>query len=99
MQIGEMLKSGEKHDGRSPDYDDWNLNGDILFWYPVLDRAIELSSMGIRVDEEAFEYQLRVSGCEDRRSLDFHKVLLEWRTTIYNRWRNRTIKNMYVLFK
>ena len=76
MQIGSVLKSGEKHDGRSPDYDDWNLNGDILFWYPLLNRAIELSSMGIRVDEKALDYQLRVSGNENRRSLDFHKMLL-----------------------
>lgn len=77
MQIGDTLKSGEKHDGRSPDYDDWSLNGDILFWYPLLDRAVELSSMGIRVDEKALDYQLRVSGHDDRRELDFHKKLLQ----------------------
>ncbi|MEW8995330.1 aspartate--ammonia ligase [Clostridium sp.] len=76
MKIGGVLKSGKKHDGRSPDYDDWNLNGDILFWYPLLDRAVELSSMGIRVDEEALDYQLTVSGNDNRRSLDFHKRLL-----------------------
>lgn len=76
MKIGGALKSGEKHDGRSPDYDDWNLNGDILFWYPLLDRAVELSSMGIRVDEKALDYQLTVSGNDNRRSLDFHKRLL-----------------------
>jgi aspartate--ammonia ligase len=76
MKIGGVLKSGEKHDGRSPDYDDWNLNGDILFWYPLLDRAVELSSMGIRVDEKALDYQLTVSGNDNRRSLDFHKRLL-----------------------
>lgn len=76
MKVGGVLKSGEKHDGRSPDYDDWNLNGDILFWYPLLDRAVELSSMGIRVDEEALDYQLKISGNEDRRNLDFHKKLL-----------------------
>ena len=76
MKIGGVLKSGEKHDGRSPDYDDWNLNGDILFWYPLLDRAVELSSMGIRVDEEVLDYQLTVSGNDNRRSLDFHKRLL-----------------------
>ncbi len=76
MKIGGALKSGKKHDGRSPDYDDWNLNGDILFWYPLLDRAIELSSMGIRVDENALDYQLTVSGNNHRRSLDFHKMLL-----------------------
>ncbi len=76
MKIGGVLKSGEKHDGRSPDYDDWNLNGDILFWYPLLDRAVELSSMGIRVDEKALDYQLTVSGNDNRRRLDFHKRLL-----------------------
>ncbi|WP_459836460.1 aspartate--ammonia ligase [Clostridium carnis] len=76
MQIGGVLKSGEKHDGRSPDYDDWTLNGDILFWYPLLDRAVELSSMGIRVDEKALDYQLKVSGNDSRRELDFHKKLL-----------------------
>jgi aspartate--ammonia ligase len=76
MQIGDKLKSGEKHDGRSPDYDDWKLNGDILFWYPVLEIALELSSMGIRVDEEALNYQLEVSGCQDRKELDFHSKLL-----------------------
>lgn len=76
MKIGGILKSGEKHDGRSPDYDDWSLNGDILFWYPILDRAIELSSMGIRVDEKALDYQLKVSGNDYRRKLDFHRMLL-----------------------
>lgn len=76
MQIGDKLKSGEKHDGRSPDYDDWKLNGDILLWYPVLQSALELSSMGIRVDEEALSYQLEVSGCQDRKELDFHRKLL-----------------------
>ncbi len=77
MQIGGALKSGEKHDGRSPDYDDWTLNGDILFWYPVLERSFELSSMGIRVDEEALERQLKIAGCEDRKEMEFHKMLLE----------------------
>ncbi|MCF0148883.1 MAG: aspartate--ammonia ligase [Clostridium sp.] len=76
MKIGDLLKSGERHDGRSPDYDDWKLNGDILFWYPLLERAVELSSMGIRVDKEALDYQLKVSGNDDRRKLDFHKMLL-----------------------
>jgi aspartate--ammonia ligase len=75
-QIGKELTSGEKHDGRSPDYDDWDLNGDILFYNPILDNAVELSSMGIRVDEESLDRQLRVSGCDDRRSLDYHKALL-----------------------
>ena len=77
MQIGKVLSTGEKHDGRSPDYDDWDLNGDILFYNPVLDSAIELSSMGIRVDEEALERQLKAAHCEDRKELDYHKALLE----------------------
>ena len=76
MQIGKTLSTGEKHDGRSPDYDDWDLNGDILFYNSVLDRAIELSSMGIRVDEEALERQLKIAKCEDRKKLDYHKALL-----------------------
>ncbi len=76
MQIGKELTNGQKHDGRSPDYDDWNLNGDILFYNPVLDNAIELSSMGIRVDEESLDRQLKLSGCDDRRELDYHKALL-----------------------
>ncbi|MBE6691895.1 MAG: aspartate--ammonia ligase [Ruminococcaceae bacterium] len=77
MQIGGKLKSGNKHDGRAPDYDDWSLNGDILVYYPVLDIALELSSMGIRVDAETLKSQLEISGCEDRASLPFHKALLE----------------------
>ena len=76
MQIGKVLSNGEKHDGRSPDYDDWELNGDILFYNPVLDDAIELSSMGIRVDEESLDRQLTLAGCDDRRELDYHKMLL-----------------------
>ncbi|VDN46845.1 asparagine synthetase A [Petrocella atlantisensis] len=76
MQIGQALNSGERHDGRAPDYDDWTLNGDILFWYPLLERAFELSSMGIRVDEEALNRQLELSGCEDRRKYPFHQALL-----------------------
>ena len=76
MQIGGALKSGKPHDGRAPDYDDWTLNGDILFWDETLDRAIELSSMGIRVDAAALDRQLTVAGCDDRRQLTFHKMLL-----------------------
>ena len=76
MQIGGKLKDGAPHDGRAPDYDDWTLNGDIIVYYPLLDIALELSSMGIRVDEEAMEKQLKESGCEDRKSLPFHKALL-----------------------
>jgi aspartate--ammonia ligase len=79
MQIGGMLKSGIKHDGRAPDYDDWSLNGDIVLWYPVLNRAFEISSMGIRVDENAMSEQLKTAVCEDRRTLPFHKDLLEGR--------------------
>ncbi|MBU3208132.1 aspartate--ammonia ligase [Clostridium algidicarnis] len=77
MQIGGTLKSGERHDGRAPDYDDWNLNGDILFWYPVLNIALELSSMGIRVDEKTLEKQLSIASCDHKKSLEFHKMLLE----------------------
>ena len=77
MKIGDVLNSGEKHDGRAPDYDDWSLNGDILFWNPVLERAFELSSMGIRVDEKSLNEQLKKSNCEDRKNLEFHRLLLE----------------------
>ena len=77
MQIGDDLKrSGQPHDGRAPDYDDWSLNGDILMYDPVLDSAFEISSMGIRVDEAAMDRQLRKRGCDDRRELPFHKMLL-----------------------
>lgn len=75
--IGKSLESGEKHDGRSPDYDDWNLNGDFLFYNPVLDDVIELSSMGIRVDEDVLEEQLILAGAEDRKALDYHRELLD----------------------
>ena len=76
MKIGDILNSGEKHDGRAPDYDDWKLNGDLLIWNDVLGEALELSSMGIRVDEKSLDEQLKKSGCEDRRELPFHKALL-----------------------
>ena len=76
MQIGGKLKSGKPHDGRAPDYDDWDLNGDILMWNPVLQCAFEISSMGIRVDESSLDRQLTLAGCDDRRSLPFHKMLL-----------------------
>ncbi|MBQ3639847.1 MAG: aspartate--ammonia ligase, partial [Clostridia bacterium] len=75
-QIGGALKSGAIHDGRAPDYDDWSLNGDIIVYYPVLDIALELSSMGIRVDEAALLRQLAIRGCEERAKLPFHKALL-----------------------
>ena len=77
MGIGGALKSGKPHDGRAPDYDDWALNGDILVWNPVLGRAFEVSSMGIRVDPESMDRQLRIAGCDERRALPFHKMLLE----------------------
>ncbi len=76
MQIGGKLKSGKPHDGRAPDYDDWTLNGDIFFWHETLDCAVEISSMGIRVDRAALDKQLTISGCDDRRNLPFHKMLL-----------------------
>ena len=76
MQIGGVLRSGKPHDGRAPDYDDWGLNCDIFFWDEVLDRALEISSMGIRVDAESLARQLELSGCENRRGLPFHKMLL-----------------------
>ena len=74
-QIGKALASGQRHDGRAPDYDDWELNGDILVYYPVLDIALELSSMGIRVDEDALDRQLTIAGCDDRRELPFQKAI------------------------
>ncbi len=77
MQIGGTLRSGNRHDGRAPDYDDWALNGDILIWYPILNRAVEISSMGIRVDEESLSRQLDIAGCNDRKALPFHQMLLK----------------------
>ena len=76
MQIGGKLKSGKPHDGRAPDYDDWELNGDIMFYNELLGRAFEISSMGIRVDEESLDRQLNERGCNERRALPFHKMLL-----------------------
>lgn len=77
MQIGDKLASGERHDGRAPDYDDWALNADIIVYYPVLDIALELSSMGIRVDEDSLKEQLAKAGCEERAGLPFQKAILE----------------------
>ncbi|MCL2599651.1 MAG: aspartate--ammonia ligase [Treponema sp.] len=77
MQIGSTLKSGNRHDGRAPDYDDWTLNGDIMFWSDLLGVAIEISSMGIRVDEKSLDEQLVKAGCDHRRKLQYHKMLLE----------------------
>lgn len=76
MQIGGALKSGRPHGGRAPDYDDWNLNCDLFFWDEVLNRALEVSSMGIRVDAESLDRQLTIAGCDDRRQLPFHRMLL-----------------------
>ncbi len=76
MQIGGKLRSGKPHDGRAPDYDDWQLNGDIFFWNDVLGRGVEISSMGIRVDAESLDRQLALAGCDNRRELPFHKMLL-----------------------
>lgn len=77
MRIGDRLSNGEPHDGRAPDYDDWQLNGDILFWYEPLQCALEVSSMGIRVDEDSLRSQLKKAGCEERATLPFHRMILE----------------------
>ena len=76
MQIGGKLRSGKPHDGRAPDYDDWSMNGDLLFWHEPLGMALEISSMGIRVDENSLAAQLKIAGCEARAELPFHKMLL-----------------------
>ena len=75
-QIGGKLRHGQPHDGRAPDYDDWSLNGDLLMWHDGLGMALEISSMGIRVDENSLAEQLALSGCEARAELPFHKMLL-----------------------
>jgi aspartate--ammonia ligase len=75
-QIGKTLRSGIRHDGRAPDYDDWELNGDIIFWYPVLEKAFEVSSMGIRVDEDTLIRQLKEANCEERLKFQFHRDLV-----------------------
>ncbi len=77
MKIGDKLKSGKPHDGRAPDYDDWQLNGDIIIYNEVLEDAFEISSMGIRVDEKSLAYQLKESGKEERKSFDYHKQILD----------------------
>ena len=76
MQIGDILENGERHDGRAPDYDDWSLNADIVVYYPVLDIALELSSMGIRVEKKALLSQLKKAGCEERKNLPFQKAII-----------------------
>lgn len=75
-KIGGKLKSGERHDGRAPDYDDWEINGDIVLWNEILGCSFEISSMGVRVDEEAMERQLKLAGAEDRKEMPFHKAIL-----------------------
>ena len=77
MQIGGPLANGKPHDGRAPDYDDWALNGDLLFWHETLGCALEISSMGIRVDAASMDAQLRASGCDDRRKYPFHQMVLD----------------------
>ncbi len=77
QNIGGALKSGKPHDGRAPDYDDWSLNGDIIVYYPLLDIGLELSSMGIRVDEDSLRTQLKLAGCEEREKLPFQKAILD----------------------
>ena len=77
MQIGKMLKNGERHDGRAPDYDDWELNGDILVWDEVLQDSLEISSMGIRVDKTSLASQLKEAGAEERMKYDYHKMISE----------------------
>ena len=77
QQVGGALSNGKPHDKRSPDYDDWSLNGDILFYYPLLDCAMEISSMGIRVDKESLARQLEISGCQDRAGLMYHRMVAD----------------------
>ena len=77
MQIGDVLKSGKKHDGRAPDYDDWSLNGDLIYWDEVINLPLEISSMGIRVDAESLEKQLEKSNVLERKKFDFHKAILK----------------------
>ena len=97
MQIGGALNSGIPHDGRAPDYDDWSLNGDIIVYYPVLDIALELSSMGIRVDEDALLKQLKLAGCEERANLPFQKAILNQELPYTIGGGNRSVPNLYVL--
>ena len=95
MQIGDKLASGEPHDGRAPDYDDWSLNGDIIVYYPVLDMAFEISSMGIRVDEKALKERLE-SRMPGARKPSVPERNFGKETSVYHRWWNRTVKNLYV---
>ncbi len=97
MQIGHELSHGEPHDGRAPDYDDWSLNGDIIFWNPVLESAFELSSMGIRVDEEVLLEQLEKAGCTDRLEFPFHQMVASKELPYHSRWWYWSIENLHVL--
>ena len=99
MQIGDKLAGGKLHDGRAPDYDDWKLNGDILFWFEHLQCALEISSMGIRVDGAALEYQLKKAGCEDRRSLPYHKMLFKRPASLHHWRRYRTVTSVHAAFR
>ena len=96
LKIGDTLENGEPHDGRAPDYDDWALNADILVYYPVLDIALELSSMGIRVDKKALLSQLKKAGCEDRAKLPFQKAIIDGETSLHHRRRYRSVPYLYV---
>ena len=95
MKIGDKLASGEPHDGRAPDYDDWQLNGDILFWFETLNCALEISSMGIRVDEKALEEQLVKAGCEERKNLTISQNAVKRRTSVHHRRWYRTVQTVH----
>ena len=97
MKIGDVLENGERHDGRAPDYDDWSLNADIVVYYPVLDIALELSSMGIRVDKKALLSQLKKAGCEERKDLPFQKAIINEELPYTIGGRHRTVPYLYVL--
>ena len=94
MKISGKLKSNKPHDTRSPDYDDWELNGDILFWNPVLKEALELSSMGIRVDQDTLKKQLKIANAEDRLKLSYHRMLMDGKLLYY--WWRIGQSRMYV---
>ena len=91
MKIGDVLENGERHDGRAPDYDDWSLNADIVVYYPVLDIALELSSMGIRVDKKALLSQLKKAGCEERKDLPFQKAIINEELPYTTHWRSTVL--------
>lgn len=97
MQIGGKLRSGVKHDGRAPDYDDWSLNGDIMFWNELLGCAFEVSSMGIRVDAESLDSQLAEAGAEDRKRFLFHRLLLDGTLPLTHGRRHRSVEALYAV--